>query len=85
MAPHESYGTQGKLANQSNIYMVVHLCHIFDHFSKVCSPLCRRVALTSYSLMDACSGYEASYLTFFEWPNGTLENTDDFSNSDGCK
>jgi hypothetical protein len=34
--------------------------------------------------MDACSGYEASELSFFEWPNGTLTNTEQFQGFD-CK
>lgn len=40
--------------------------------------------LTCFSLMDACSGYEASEISFFQWPNNTLEKTADFSDM-SCK
>jgi hypothetical protein len=29
-----------------------------------------------YSLLDACSGYEASQIANFKWPNGTVSNSD---------
>jgi hypothetical protein len=29
--------------------------------------------------MDACSGYESTEVGFLQWPNGTLETTDDFA------
>ncbi|KAE9367622.1 hypothetical protein N431DRAFT_383412 [Stipitochalara longipes BDJ] len=34
--------------------------------------------VTFPSLMDACSGYEASELSFFQWPNSTSESTENF-------
>lgn len=52
---------------------------LFPAFFGGHSTLTRRL-----SLMDACSGYESSYVAFFVWPNGTLESTDNFT-SIPCK
>jgi hypothetical protein len=70
-----------KLEDEGNIFISLDLYLLLNDVPQVSVLSTRRTPsnLWHTSLMDACSGYDASTITNFKWPNGTTTDVTQLS------